>query len=81
MSKFFSYDALLGDLSYPVYLVHMLVLTTLSTLKVTVPALKNMSLTLWTVLFSILLAFLINRWVVQPVNRYRQARLKPATVV
>lgn len=81
MSVFFKYDSRLGDLSYPVYLVHMLVLTTLSTFKTTVPALKDLSLTLPTVLFSLLLAVVINRWVVQPVNRYRQSRLKPAAVV
>lgn len=78
MSGFFRYDALLGDLSYPVYLVHMLVLTTISTLKATVPILKDISLTTLTVIFSLLLALLINRFVVQPVNRYRQSRLRPA---
>ncbi len=75
-SKVFRYDMLLGELSYPVYLVHMLVLNIMGTLNNRFHFLAALPKTLLTVVLSILVSLLINRFVIRPMETYRQSRLQ-----
>ncbi|MBV9987639.1 MAG: acyltransferase [Chitinophagaceae bacterium] len=75
--RVFKYDTRFGELSYPVYLVHMLVLSTLKTLQSQFPSLQVLPVSLTTLVISIAAAAMINAWVVRPINRYRQSRVKP----
>jgi peptidoglycan/LPS O-acetylase OafA/YrhL len=76
--RVFRYDNRLGELSYPVYLVHMLVLATLKTLQSHFPSLQALPVSVTTLAVSIGAGIMINAWVVQPINRYRQSRVKTA---
>jgi peptidoglycan/LPS O-acetylase OafA/YrhL len=70
------YDILLGELSYPVYLSHMLALQTISTLVSQTGFLRNIPIVIPTLVLTLILSVLINRFVVRPVDRYRQARVR-----
>jgi peptidoglycan/LPS O-acetylase OafA/YrhL len=64
-------DNQLGELSYPVYISHMLVVTSFFGLPFMI--LK----TGWIIsIVTIILAYLLNKIVASPVEKYRQSRLK-----
>lgn len=73
-------DQMLGDLSYPVYVVHMLVL------QVVDVGMHHFSLShplghaLLGVMISLVAAFLLNRWVGEPVERLRDRRRRPGAI-
>jgi peptidoglycan/LPS O-acetylase OafA/YrhL len=73
--KISRHDTLLGELSYPVYLSHMLALQTISTLVSLTGFLQNVPIVIPTLILTMVLSILINRFVVRPVDRYRQARV------
>jgi peptidoglycan/LPS O-acetylase OafA/YrhL len=75
-TKLFRYDMLLGELSYPVYLVHMLVLNIIGTINGRSTLLAAIPKTLLTVVLTLLASLLINRFVIRPIDRYRQSRVK-----
>jgi len=66
-------DRWVGELSYPVYLVHFLIITMLRAFSVTIPpGLSEGSLTL---LLSLLAAWLLHVVIAAPVEKIRQARV------
>lgn len=67
-------DRWVGELSYPVYLVHFLVITWLRL----IPGVANLGLSEGTLalLLSLLAAWLLNVGIANPVERIRQARVK-----
>lgn len=68
-------DNYFGELSYPVYLCHMLVLQTISMVNSQTGWFSKVSTSLLTLVLSLLLAALINKWVARPVNQFRQRRV------
>lgn len=66
-------DRWVGELSYPVYIVHILVFTVCSSRFIS----SRIDLSLATLIGSLLLSVLILRWFIQPIERFRQARLIP----
>jgi peptidoglycan/LPS O-acetylase OafA/YrhL len=65
-------DNQIGELSYPVYIVHNLVIMLCGA--------SIMSAAGWVVIpASIFLAYLLNRFVASPIEKFRQLRLKKAT--
>jgi peptidoglycan/LPS O-acetylase OafA/YrhL len=74
--KLSRFDNLLGELSYPLYLAHMLVLNLVNTFNGNAGPLTKTAVTLLTVALSIAAAILINRFIVRPVDIYRQQRVK-----
>lgn len=68
LTKKWKRDAFVGELSYPIYIVHMALIGAISTNPlIIVPA-------------SLLAAFLLNEFVAKPVEKFRQGRLdKPTT--
>lgn len=75
--KLFRADIFFGELSYPVYLSHMFVLTTISTLNSFTGLFKGLPANWLTIVFTLLLSVLIRRYVALPVEQYRQRRVKP----
>ncbi len=71
-TKRMKFDAFIGELSYPVYISHLLILGVLDHFQVPVIGGKGLTLTLCTVAFSILL----NELVSKPIEKYRQSRVK-----
>jgi peptidoglycan/LPS O-acetylase OafA/YrhL len=67
-------DLYLGDLSYPIYLSHILVLACIHGLKIPMVGGPGLSLSIWTIVSAILL----NEFVVKKIERIRQNRIKPA---
>jgi peptidoglycan/LPS O-acetylase OafA/YrhL len=74
--RLFRIDNLLGELSYPLYLVHMLVLNVVNAFNGNSGILSKTAVSVVTLLASIGAAILINRFIVRPVDRYRQQRVK-----
>jgi peptidoglycan/LPS O-acetylase OafA/YrhL len=74
--RLFRFDNLLGELSYPLYLVHMLVLNMVNTFNGNPGTLPKTMVTVTTLIVSLLAALLINRLVVRPVDKYRRRRVK-----
>lgn len=75
--KFFRFDTFLGELSYPVYLSHMLALNIVGVLASKTGFVRTATGVASTILLTLLLSMLVNRFVVQPIDRYRQSRLYP----
>jgi peptidoglycan/LPS O-acetylase OafA/YrhL len=73
LTKKWKYDTYVGELSYPIYISHMLVLTGISFLKIPVFLGFGLSLTIMSVIFSILL----NELVAKKIEKIRQKRIKP----
>ena len=71
LSKKWKIDRYIGDLSYPMYISHIFVLSVLSALKIAPPEWSGEIGTLCTILFSILL----NEFVAKKIEAYRQKRL------
>ena len=71
-TKDIKWDYRLGELSYPVYISHMLLLYVIMNEKF--PKIGSMGLTL--AIFSISFAYLLNKFVQKPIERFRQKRLK-----
>ncbi|NCI45289.1 acyltransferase family protein [Sediminibacterium soli] len=76
LAKQIPFDNYLGELSYPVYLSHMLVLQTVSMTNSQTATLRSLPVTMLTIGITLLLSALINRYVVNPVNRFRQQRIR-----
>ena len=76
------WDRRLGDLSYPVYLCHLIPVHVLATQGPAVFGVPHFTQTaaypLLAILLSCLLAWLLNRAVEKPLDRWRQARLRTA---
>jgi peptidoglycan/LPS O-acetylase OafA/YrhL len=76
--KIFPYDNLLGELSYPIYLSHMLALQIISTIQSQTGFLRSIPIAVSTLVLTLVFSIAINRFVVKPIDRYRQARVKPS---
>ncbi|RYF91782.1 MAG: acyltransferase [Chitinophagaceae bacterium] len=71
LTKRWKRDSKIGDLSYPIYISHILLLTWLKDLDIVPPEYMGLVLTIITVLFSIAL----NKLVTDKIEGYRQRRL------
>jgi len=71
LTKNWKWDRYIGELSYPVYISHLFVLSCLSALKI--PVIGGIGFTL--ALVSILFALLINNFITKRVENLRQKRL------
>ncbi len=69
-------DYAIGELSYPVYLIHWLTFVVLSYIAEKNAALSFFKNPLAVALVAILMALFINRYITYPINAYRQKRLK-----
>jgi peptidoglycan/LPS O-acetylase OafA/YrhL len=76
--KIFRYDNLLGELSYPIYLSHMLALQIISTIQSQTGFLRSVPIAVSTLVLTLVFSIAINRLVVRPIDRYRQGRVKPS---
>ena len=70
------YDTALGELSYPVYLCHMLVLNMIVVFNQYFSLLRKIPVNLLTIILSLVLAIMLDRFIARPLERYRQARVK-----
>lgn len=70
-------DQVLGELSYPVYIVHMLVLQVIDVGMHHFALDHQLGHALFGVVASVAAAFLLNRWVGGPVERLRDRRRRP----
>ncbi|HTA62096.1 MAG TPA: acyltransferase [Bacteroidia bacterium] len=69
------WDNKIGELSYPIYISHFLVIMISTALSFSI--LK----TSWCILLiTILLSYILNKLIASPIEKYRQARLKAAAV-
>ncbi len=71
LTKEWKADAYIGELSYPIYISHLLVLTVINILNLQLPGGMGLTLILATIIFSILL----NALVVNKIEDYRKKRL------
>jgi peptidoglycan/LPS O-acetylase OafA/YrhL len=76
LPRLFRPDELLGELSYPLYLVHMLVLNMVNTFNGNPGRFSKTAVTISTLLLSVAAAIAINLLIVRPINRYRQRRIQ-----
>jgi hypothetical protein len=72
-TKNWKIDSYIGELSYPIYISHMFVLSVISVLKIPVIGGKGFILTLTTILFSVIL----NELVAKKIEKIRQNRIMP----
>ncbi len=75
-TKHSKWDRKIGELSYPVYISHMLILLFLNHLHGIFQIKNYLSYSGLAILLSVLLAFLLNVFVAQRVEQYRQGRLR-----
>ncbi len=75
LTKQWKHDIYIGELSYPIYISHLLVLTCINTFKKTMNSELGLSLTILTILFSIAL----NELVAKKIERIRQKRILHAS--
>jgi peptidoglycan/LPS O-acetylase OafA/YrhL len=71
LTKKWKYDTYIGELSYPIYISHLFVLTCIWVLKIPVVGGIGLSLSIITILFSIL----INELVAKRIEKIRQKRI------
>lgn len=67
-------DRYIGELSYPIYISHIFVLNIITAFKIPIPFGQGLTLSVFTILFSILL----NEFVAKRIEKTRQSRLLPA---
>jgi peptidoglycan/LPS O-acetylase OafA/YrhL len=77
VSKQSTIDRYLGELSYPVYLLHSLVILSLANIPI-LTANPNI-FTMLVILFTIMFSLIIVRYFEQPIEKWRQARVKGAS--
>ena len=73
LSKKWTKDRYIGELSYPIYISHILVLMLVNYLKIPIIG----SIGLVTIIFTVLLSVLLNEVIAKKVERIRQNRIKP----
>jgi len=66
------FDRNLGELSYPVYICHFLIIDTITHFT----QLNHTYLGIITIILSIFLSILLNKFIIQPIDNFRQSRLK-----
>jgi len=66
------WDSALGELSYPIYVSHLLVLMTLPRILRNIYHFSDLSVTLFCVFYAIILASLLNRFIARPLEIYRK---------
>lgn len=69
-------DNQIGELSYPVYISHMLVIYVLGIISTKFSTISFLHESWFIVLFTILIAMILNRYIAMPIEIYRQGRLK-----
>lgn len=75
LSKKWTKDRYIGELSYPIYISHILVLMLVKYLKI--PIIGGIGLV--TIILTILFSLLLNEVIAKRVERIRQNRIKPTT--
>ena len=71
LTKNWKIDSYIGELSYPIYISHIFVLTVISAFKIPVIGGVGLILTLSTIVFSIIL----NEFVAKKIEKIRQKRI------
>lgn len=69
-TKNFTFDNFIGELSYPIYLIHILILSMLRALNL------NISLSLLTTVLSVAVGIILVKYIDMPIEKYRQFRVK-----
>jgi len=69
-------DRFIGELSFPVYISHFLIIDILTHFT----SLPQQFLGLTTAVFSILFSIIILKFIINPINRFRQSRIKIKTL-
>ncbi len=77
VTKSFRLDRMLGEYSYPLYLVHILVVRLINTFT----TISNSSLGIAAVALSFVLSFALLKWVSEPIERFRETRARKAQAV
>ena len=72
-TKNWKIDSYIGELSYPIYISHILVSVVISVLKIPLIGGKGLTLTLFTIVFSVIL----NELVAKKIEKLRQMRIMP----
>ena len=77
LTKKWKWDAWIGDLSYPVYIVHFLIITLVTYFNI---QLLNQTTTV--IILSLAASVILNYIISKPIEKYRQSRVKkrPAKV-
>lgn len=73
LTKTWKIDSYIGELSYPIYISHILVLTVIQALKIPIIGGVGLTLTLSTIVFSVIL----NELVAKKIEKIRQKRIMP----
>jgi peptidoglycan/LPS O-acetylase OafA/YrhL len=73
LTKKWKWDRYIGELSYPIYISHMLVLGTINAIKLPVIGGIGFEVAICTIAFAILL----NEFVAKKIERIRQKRITP----
>jgi peptidoglycan/LPS O-acetylase OafA/YrhL len=66
-----SWDKLIGELSYPIYISHMLILLIMNSAFEKLQIANKTSLAILVVILSILFSILLNLWITKPVEILR----------
>lgn len=75
-----AFDRFVGELSYPVYLVHFIVIQLLRVVLTRLNA-DLVPLTIWSMLFSVAAAAALYFTIIRPLDRYRESRLRRTHIV
>lgn len=75
LSKEWKVDRYIGELSYPIYISHILVLMFVNFSNMSIKG----NISLITIIFSILFSVLLNEFIGKKIERIRQSRIKPIT--
>jgi peptidoglycan/LPS O-acetylase OafA/YrhL len=74
LTKNWKIDSYIGELSYPIYISHIFILTVISAFKIPIIGGAGLILTLFTIVFSIIL----NELVAKKIEKIRQKRIMPS---
>ncbi len=72
-SKRIKFDRMIGELSYPIYITHALILGTLGRFNFLINTNINKMVS---IAIIVIVAILINKYIANPIEKYRQARVK-----
>lgn len=73
-TKKFRLDRMAGEYSYPIYLVHILIVR----LLITFTPIENFHLGIVAVVLSFVLSFALLKWISEPIERFREVRARKA---
>lgn len=75
-TKNMTYDRLIGELSYPIYICHILILTIVLSFKIDNPIFIQGGVCIAVCVLSVLFGSVMNKFIEIPLDKYRQRRIK-----